>query len=261
MNFFEKYRHGKDFIKGQVSGSKMFNIDYLAKKRSRSALMVGLDGAGKTSLLCALPQVHERLRRYAEREGVDNVAVYPTTGMQLVEITMARSSHRRYCQKTQIKWRIWDMSGQGRYRSLWMYYCNLVHAVVFVVDANDHDRIEIAKKELHLLLEHPCIHNIPLLILINKIDTLDPQQISPPQTPNSPIPSQNNPHISSSSQKGERTTTAYFRFSIDLLRSTLQLDELQSKYNLDLRIIETSADTGAGIDEAFQWLTDHVVWS
>ena len=45
------------------------------------------------------------------------------------------------------------MSGQGRYRPLWLYYCSLVQAVIFVVDVTDVDRIATARNELKTLFE------------------------------------------------------------------------------------------------------------
>ena len=46
------------------------------------------------------------------------------------------------------------MSGQGRYRSLWEQYYREAEAVIFVIDSSDKIRIEVAKNELHTLLQH-----------------------------------------------------------------------------------------------------------
>lgn len=46
------------------------------------------------------------------------------------------------------------MSGQGRYRSLWEQYYKEAEAIIFVIDSSDKIRIEVAKNELHTLLQH-----------------------------------------------------------------------------------------------------------
>ena len=47
-----------------------------------------------------------------------------------------------------------DMSGQGRYRSLWEQYYHSTEAIIFVVDSSDKLRIVVAQEELNTLLEH-----------------------------------------------------------------------------------------------------------
>ena len=90
------------------------------RKRPRQALLCGLDNAGKSSLLCALPQVRERFKRFAQRRapGADRHArtlyTVPTTDLQLVELTMWRQSERAMELPSAVHWRLWDVSGQVR---------------------------------------------------------------------------------------------------------------------------------------------------
>eukprot|EP00639_Heterosigma_akashiwo_P022252 CAMPEP_0206409776 /NCGR_PEP_ID=MMETSP0294-20121207/32126_1 /ASSEMBLY_ACC=CAM_ASM_000327 /TAXON_ID=39354 /ORGANISM="Heterosigma akashiwo, Strain CCMP2393" /LENGTH=74 /DNA_ID=CAMNT_0053869851 /DNA_START=119 /DNA_END=339 /DNA_ORIENTATION=+ len=70
----------------------------------------------------------------------------PTVGLQLLEM-----------KKKNVQWRVWDMSGQGRYRALWKYYCPHVQAIIFVVDLVDIDRIAVAKDELYAVLNHKAV--------------------------------------------------------------------------------------------------------
>ena len=51
-----------------------------------------------------------------------------------------------------------------------MMFCAHSHAVVFVVDATDVDRLGLARKELHQLFRHPALKKMPLLVLCNKSD-------------------------------------------------------------------------------------------
>ena len=53
---------------------------------------------------------------------------------------------------------------------MWERYCLGVNAMVYIVDAADHDKIEASKNELHNLLEKPQLVGIPILVLGNKRD-------------------------------------------------------------------------------------------
>ena len=44
--------------------------------------------------------------------------------------------------------RLWDLGGQENLRTLWDSYYLDAHAVVFVVDSSDRDRIEECKRTL-----------------------------------------------------------------------------------------------------------------
>ena len=52
---------------------------------------------------------------------------------------------------------VFDMSGQGRYRSLWEQYYRDAEAVIFVVDSSDKLRTVVARDELESLLNHSGI--------------------------------------------------------------------------------------------------------
>jgi len=202
-----------------------------SKQRSKAALLVGLDDAGKTSILCALPEVRRQLRRFAEAHDIDEFHTAPTTGLQLIKVAMARG-HRKGCRRRSIvRWDIWDMSGQGRYRPLWMYYCTLVQAIIYVIDVTDVARAATARDELKALFAHPATKGLPLLVLANKGD-LSLRSLSHDE----PI------------------------MTVESLRTLLNLDALQLQRRLNIKIVETSALTGKGIEPAFQWLTDAVAW-
>ena len=56
--------------------------------------------------------------------------------------------------KSKINFTVFDMSGQGKYRSLWESYYAEAEAIIFVVDASDELRFGVARNELDMLLEH-----------------------------------------------------------------------------------------------------------
>ncbi|KAF4317241.1 hypothetical protein BBO99_00008132 [Phytophthora kernoviae] len=55
-------------------------------------------------------------------------------------------------------------------RSLWKHYLTNNDAVIFVVDAADHERVEEAKQALHLIFEAEELANTKLLVYANKQD-------------------------------------------------------------------------------------------
>jgi len=122
-------------------GGKLFK----AKKDTR-VLMVGLDGAGKTTILCKL------------KHGMV-ISTIPTVGFNVETVQFKKV---RFC--------IWDVGGQDKIRGLWKHYYQNTQAVAFVVDSCDRDRIQEAKTELSKLLNEPELEKAFVLILANKQD-------------------------------------------------------------------------------------------
>ena len=106
-------------------------------KPIRTILLVGLNNSGKTTLLCNL--VSKMLDYARDMENVEQISTCPTPGLSLVEFQQGR-----------IKWRVWDMSGQGRFRNLWAYYSGHVQGIAFCVDVTDSDRIATARDDLQV---------------------------------------------------------------------------------------------------------------
>lgn len=115
-------------------------------KRDVRILMVGLDGAGKTTIL------------YKLKVG-EVISSIPTIGFN-VEVVEYKN----------IRFTVWDIGGQMRIRHLWYHYFPNTSAVIFVVDAADIDRISEARLELHSMLEHDELRNAVLLVFANKQD-------------------------------------------------------------------------------------------
>jgi len=109
--------------------------------------LVGLQNSGKTSLVNCLTA------------GQFSEEMVPTVGFGLKIIS-----------KGNVKIKMWDLGGQTRFRSMWSRYCRGVSAVVFVLDSADVESLPQSREELHTLLAHPALSNIPVLILGNKND-------------------------------------------------------------------------------------------
>lgn len=118
--------------------------------RETNIIVLGLDNAGKTAILYSLKL--EESMPYT----------VPTIGFNLEEIEIGN-----------LKVKMWDIGGQDKLRELWPHYFGQTDAVAFVIDSQDRDRFEIAKKELHTLISHKDLIGKPFLILANKQDLPD----------------------------------------------------------------------------------------
>jgi small GTP-binding protein len=114
--------------------------------KQRRIIMLGLDAAGKTTIL------------YKLNMG-DTVQTVPTIGFN-VECVKYKN----------IEFSCWDVGGQKKIRQLWHHYFEGTDAVIFVVDSNDPSRIEEAKEELSAIMNHDLIRNASLLVYANKQD-------------------------------------------------------------------------------------------
>ena len=63
---------------------------------------------------------------------------------------------------------LWDVSGQAT--RLWKHYFDKIHAVIFVIDSTDNERLTKAKVLLHRCFNDKDLLNAPILIFANKQD-------------------------------------------------------------------------------------------
>merc|ERR1719356_2121870 len=108
--------------------------------------MVGLDAAGKTTIL------------YKLKLG-EVVTTIPTIGFN-VETVEYRS----------LSFTVWDVGGQDKIRPLWRHYYQGTHGLIYVVDSNDRDRSEGAREELIQMLNEDEMRDAVLLVFANKQD-------------------------------------------------------------------------------------------
>merc|ERR1712187_1059745 len=109
-------------------------------------LMVGLDAAGKTTVL------------YKLKLG-EVVTTIPTIGFNVEAV-----------EYKNIRFTAWDIGGQEKIRALWRYYYQNTQGLIFVIDSNDRDRIEDAREELTKILVEDEMRDVVLLVLANKQD-------------------------------------------------------------------------------------------
>ena len=118
-------------------------------KEDHHVVMVGLDSAGKSTVLYRL-----KFDQY--------VNTVPTIGFNCERV---RGSYGRSRGLTFL---IWDVGGQEKVRPLWKSYTRATDAVIFVVDSTDVERLEEAKLELHRIMRTPDNVGVPLLVIANK---------------------------------------------------------------------------------------------
>ena len=108
--------------------------------------MLGLDAAGKTTVLYRMHLA-------------ESVHTIPTVGFNVETLEIGK-----------LNMTIWDVGGQDKIRKLWRHYYQNTHALVFVVDASDTERIPEAKEELFRLLQEDELQNAHVLVFANKQD-------------------------------------------------------------------------------------------
>lgn len=63
---------------------------------------------------------------------------------------------------------VWDIGGQDKIRVLWRHYYANTTGLIFVVDSNDHDRIDEAAMELTKAMKEEDLTQVKLLVFANK---------------------------------------------------------------------------------------------
>lgn len=115
-------------------------------KKPMRILMVGLDAAGKTTIL------------YKLKLG-EIVTTIPTIGFNVETV-----------EYKNISFTVWDVGGQNKIRKLWRHYFTNTDGLIFVVDSNDRERIEESAAELQNMLQEDELNNSVLLVFANKQD-------------------------------------------------------------------------------------------
>ncbi|XP_067899067.1 ADP-ribosylation factor-like protein 9 isoform X2 [Heterodontus francisci] len=122
-----------------------YDIIKETQPREKQILVLGLDGAGKTSILNCLTT-------YTVKRNTS-----PTQGFNAVCL------HIRGCKLDFL-----EIGGSCNLRSYWNLYLNKAQMLIYVVDSADQERLPLAGQELHQLLKEDPL--LPLVLLANKQD-------------------------------------------------------------------------------------------
>ena len=118
-------------------------------------LMLGLDAAGKTTILYKM-----RLN--------ETVNTIPTIGFNVETL-----------QYKNIEFQAWDIGGQFKLRNLWSHYFYNTQGLIYVVDSNDAERIAESAEALQMIISDESMNGVPILVYANKMDL--PNAMSVPQ--------------------------------------------------------------------------------
>ena len=109
-------------------------------------LMLGLDAAGKTTILYKLKL----------NEVVNTI---PTIGFNVEQF-----------EYKNVQFNAWDVGGQWQLRRLWSHYFHGSQALIFVVDSADRDRIDEAAETFKRLLDDEELKDAIVMVYANKQD-------------------------------------------------------------------------------------------
>ncbi|KAL4770239.1 P-loop containing nucleoside triphosphate hydrolase protein [Aspergillus nidulans var. acristatus] len=97
---------------------------YATSKEEYSVLLLGLDNAGKTTLLSQIKALYQP--RPDGTPAPNPGKTVPTVGQNVSTISLP-----------DMYLKIWDVGGQISMRNLWQSYYSSCHAIIFVVDSTD----------------------------------------------------------------------------------------------------------------------------
>ena len=117
-----------------------------AKERELRVLMVGLDNAGKTTVV-----------KRVNGESIDEIS--PTLGFNIKTMTYGDYSLN-----------VWDVGGQKTLRAYWRNYYEATDGLIWVVDSADSRRMRDCAEALASVLEEEKLAGASVLVFANKRD-------------------------------------------------------------------------------------------
>ncbi|CAL4072273.1 unnamed protein product, partial [Meganyctiphanes norvegica] len=114
--------------------------------RELRILLLGLDNAGKTTLLKKLAS-----------EDISHIT--PTQGFNIKSV-----------QSSGFKLNVWDIGGQRKIRPYWRNYFENTDVLIYVIDSGDRKRFDETGQELSEILCEDKLAGVPVLIFANKQD-------------------------------------------------------------------------------------------
>ncbi|EXJ87526.1 ADP-ribosylation factor like protein 1 [Capronia epimyces CBS 606.96] len=246
---------------------------YATSKPEYSIILLGLDNAGKTTLLSQIKALYNTAVDPAGQTGdappSDTAGnTVPTVGQNVATIDLP-----------DMYLKIWDVGGQMSLRRLWTSYYKSAHAVVFVLDSTD-----LGNGELDDMPRTPGWHGRKKSFL-NKMD--DPDEPETPWTPMTPmtptmlLSGQHQGRLDECRAVLETVLDSEDTAGIPILvlankqdrEDCLEVVRIKEGFVRkvfegekggmvrDSRVLPVSALRGTGVKEAIEWVKSRVVWN
>ncbi|CAH2312507.1 acylamino-acid-releasing enzyme [Pelobates cultripes] len=138
------YRLGLKYCPNRRSA--LFFVDLTGGKCEHKVIIVGLDNAGKTTILY----------QFLMNEVVHTA---PTIGSNVEEIVIRNT-----------QFLMWDIGGQETLRATWNSYYSNTEFVILVIDSTDRERLPETREELYKMLAHEELRDAAVLVFANKQD-------------------------------------------------------------------------------------------
>ncbi|KIX07716.1 uncharacterized protein Z518_02370 [Rhinocladiella mackenziei CBS 650.93] len=245
---------------------------YATSKPEYSIILLGLDNAGKTTLLS---QIKALFNTAADPAGQTGDAVpsdtagntVPTVGQNVATIALP-----------DMYLKIWDVGGQMSLRRLWTSYYKSAHAIVFVVDSTD-----LGNGELDDEPKTPGWHGRKKSY-VGKVDDEESQTPWTPMTPMTPgmlLSGQSRgrldecravlesvlenedtagiPILVLANKQDREDCLEVVRIKEGFVRKVFEGEK--GGMVRDSRVLPVSALRGTGVKEAVEWVKSRVVWN
>nr|XP_012321686.1 ADP-ribosylation factor-like protein 11 [Aotus nancymaae] len=128
----------------------MGSVNSRGHKAEAQVVMMGLDLAGKTTLLYKM-------------KGHQLVETLPTVGFNVEPLEAPG----------QASLTLWDIGGQAPLRTSWKDYLEGIDILVYVLDSTDEARLPESAAELAEVVNDPNMAGVPFLVLANKQEAHD----------------------------------------------------------------------------------------
>ncbi len=140
---------------------KLFTNPVLTFYLEYSILLLGVDNAGKTTLLEEVKSLY--IPNYKK---LPKSRILPTMGQNIATVKVDG-----------VYLKIWDVGSQSSLRVLWNEYYNKAHAIILVVDSCDNDRLQRCIMGMKEINANNQAEGLPILMLANKQDLKSPDKM------------------------------------------------------------------------------------
>ena len=136
---------------------------YMTQKDEYFILILGLDNSGKTTYL---EQVKTKF--CTNYKMMNPLKITTTVGCNIGRVDIGRA-----------RLNFWDLGGQEELQSLWDKYYAESHAIIYMIDSTDRQRLEESWQAFDKMIKNEQLDGLPLLVACNKQDLVESRMSVP----------------------------------------------------------------------------------